>query len=103
MSDLRSQRPGGDEAIQTRDSPGSAVRARRTTGDVFAAIEAAGLTPAERSQVLEAVEAADTSEARGGQLAGATFLTNLAASPNTPNRVGLVLRKAATAYIRPHR
>jgi hypothetical protein len=88
------------EEMLTHERSGAQIRASLAP-DVVAAIAAARLDPAERAAVCEHVQTAVVAERRGEQCAGAAYLIRAANDLDTPTRIAMVLRTAATGFIRP--
>jgi hypothetical protein len=86
------------EDLHTCERTGSMVRAELV--DVICAIEARNLKGRDRAAVLDAIAAADVTERRYGQNAGARYLITTAEQPTTSSRQAEVLRRCATTFIR---
>jgi hypothetical protein len=88
------------DGMLTHERSGAQIRASLAPA-VVAAIAAARLDPAQRAAVCEHVQTALVAERRGEQCAGAAYLIRAAADLDTPDRITIVLRQAATGFIRP--
>jgi hypothetical protein len=88
------------DVVLTHERSGAQVR-DSVSPEVFSAVAAAGLKPAERAVVLERIMAAVVAERRGEQCAGATYLTRAASDLGTPARIAVTLRRVATSFVRP--
>ena len=89
-----------DVVLMTHERSGPQIRGGMAP-EVFTAVAAANLKPAERAVVLEHIQAAVVAERRSDQLGGAAYLIRTADDRGTPARLGLVLRRAAGSFVRP--